>query len=53
MSLQDTWRAAYVAAQVALTAAEQLMMGRDRVAFAMCRPPGYVVDGIRIWNKCM
>lgn len=37
---KGTWRAASAAANVALTGAKQLQQG-DRVAFALCRPPGH------------
>jgi acetoin utilization deacetylase AcuC-like enzyme len=35
-----TWRAAYDAAQCALTGAD-LLAGGERAAFALCRPPGH------------
>ncbi len=35
-----TWRAAQLAADVALTAAE-LVIGGERAAYALCRPPGH------------
>lgn len=35
-----TWQAAYSAAQVALTAQEEIQRGA-RAAFALCRPPGH------------
>ncbi|WP_437879650.1 histone deacetylase family protein [Pseudomonas sp. LRF_L74] len=35
-----TWQAAYSSAQVALTA-QRLVAGGERVAFALCRPPGH------------
>lgn len=36
-----TWIAAKEAADVSLTAAECLLIGRERVAYALCRPPGH------------
>ncbi len=40
-SISDgTWDAAYAAAQVALTGAA-LVMGGERAAFSLCRPPGH------------
>ncbi len=36
-----TWRAAYAGAQVALTAARLIAEGKERAAFALCRPPGH------------
>jgi acetoin utilization deacetylase AcuC-like enzyme len=38
--LEHTWEAAYWSAQVALTAADRILAG-DRVAYALCRPPGH------------
>jgi len=37
---RDTWHAAYWSAQTAL-AATQAVLGGDRAAFALCRPPGH------------
>ncbi|MGI3171147.1 histone deacetylase family protein [Pseudooceanicola sp. C21-150M6] len=37
---EGTWGAAYASAQVALTAAD-LVLGGERAAFALCRPPGH------------
>ena len=37
----DTWRAVYASAQTALTAARLIADGRERAAFALCRPPGH------------
>ena len=36
-----TWEAAYAAAQCALTALGAVTDGRDRLSFALCRPPGH------------
>jgi acetoin utilization deacetylase AcuC-like enzyme len=38
--LEGTWQAAYWSAQCALSAADRLRAG-DRVAYALCRPPGH------------
>ena len=38
--LEDTWNAAYWSAQCALTAADLVRDG-ERVAYALCRPPGH------------
>lgn len=38
--MQGTWRAVSASANVALTA-QGLAAGRDRTAFALCRPPGH------------
>jgi acetoin utilization deacetylase AcuC-like enzyme len=38
--LEGTWEAAYWSAQCALTAAD-LVRGGQRVAYALCRPPGH------------
>jgi len=38
--LEGTWRAALAAADCALTAAD-LLLGGDRAAYALCRPPGH------------
>ncbi len=38
--LEGTWDAAYWSAQCALTAAD-LVRGGERVAYALCRPPGH------------
>jgi acetoin utilization deacetylase AcuC-like enzyme len=38
--LEGTWQAAYWSAQCALTAAERVQ-GGERVAYALCRPPGH------------
>jgi acetoin utilization deacetylase AcuC-like enzyme len=38
--VEGTWRAAYMSAQTALTA-QRLASGGERVAFALCRPPGH------------
>ncbi len=38
--LEHTWEAAYWSAQCALTAADFVLAG-DRVAYAICRPPGH------------
>jgi acetoin utilization deacetylase AcuC-like enzyme len=40
--LEGTWEAAYWSAQCALTAAE-VVRGGERVAYALCRPPGHHV----------
>ena len=37
---EGTWEASYASAQVAVTAAEQLLSG-EQSAFALCRPPGH------------
>jgi len=36
-----TWDAAYWGVQTALTALDPLLDGRERTAFALCRPPGH------------
>ena len=36
-----TWDAAYWSAQCALTALDTLASGEERLAFALCRPPGH------------
>ncbi len=36
-----TWNAAYAAAQCALSAIEVVASGQERLAFALCRPPGH------------
>ncbi len=36
----DTWKSAYASAQTALGAADAVIAG-DRIAFALCRPPGH------------
>ncbi len=38
--LEGTWEAAYWSAQCALSAAGRILRG-DRVAYALCRPPGH------------
>lgn len=38
--LDGTWKAAYWSAQCALSAAD-LVMGGERAAYALCRPPGH------------
>jgi acetoin utilization deacetylase AcuC-like enzyme len=38
--LEGTWEAAYWSAQCALSAAEAVLAG-ERVAYALCRPPGH------------
>jgi acetoin utilization deacetylase AcuC-like enzyme len=38
--LEGTWEAAYTSAQCALTAADDMLRG-NRVAYALCRPPGH------------
>jgi acetoin utilization deacetylase AcuC-like enzyme len=38
--VEGTWEAAYWSAQTALTAAEWLLQG-ERLAYALCRPPGH------------
>lgn len=39
--LAQTWQAAYWAAQSAISAAALVLAGSDRVAYALCRPPGH------------
>lgn len=36
-----TWEAAYWSAQTALSAAARVQSGQDRLAYALCRPPGH------------
>ncbi len=36
-----TWESAYWGAQAALTALQPLLVGAERAAFALCRPPGH------------
>lgn len=38
--VEGTWEAAYWSAQTALTAAD-LILGGERLAYALCRPPGH------------
>lgn len=38
--IEGTWKAAFAAAQVALTG-QQLLQQGERVVFALCRPPGH------------
>lgn len=37
----DTWRAAYVSAQIAMTAAHKLLKEQSPSIYALCRPPGH------------
>jgi acetoin utilization deacetylase AcuC-like enzyme len=37
----DTWNAAYASAQCALSALQAVSDAKDRLAFALCRPPGH------------
>ncbi len=47
----DSWRAAIVSANTALTAAELVASG-DRSAFALCRPPGHHAMSDRFGGYC-
>ncbi|RHW18748.1 histone deacetylase family protein [Sphingomonas gilva] len=47
----DTWDAAYWAAQSALTALDAVLAG-DRVAFALCRPPGHHAGADYLGGYC-
>ena len=46
-----TWKAAYAAAQVALTAADLLANG-EASAFALCRPPGHHASKAYLGGYC-
>ncbi|CDS03059.1 hypothetical protein LRAMOSA00461 [Lichtheimia ramosa] len=39
--MKDTWRAAYVSAQIAMTAAHKLLKEQSSSIYALCRPPGH------------
>lgn len=41
LSCIDTWRAAYVSAQIAMTAAHKLLKEQSSSIYALCRPPGH------------
>lgn len=38
---KHTWQAAFSSANVALSATQQVLQGQDRMAYALCRPPGH------------
>ncbi|MCB8966856.1 MAG: histone deacetylase family protein [Ardenticatenaceae bacterium] len=39
--LEHTWSVAYWSAQTAISAAALVLAGSDRIAYALCRPPGH------------
>ena len=50
-TMEGTFRAAYASAQTAIAGAEQIMSG-DRVAVALCRPPGHHAYADRCSGFC-
>jgi acetoin utilization deacetylase AcuC-like enzyme len=48
---EHTWQSAYWSAQSALTAAD-LVLGGERVAYALCRPPGHHAYADRAGGFC-
>lgn len=38
---EQTWLSAYWSAQSAITAAEQVIIGGERMVYSLCRPPGH------------
>lgn len=48
---EQTWAAAHASADTALTAAD-LVAGGERVAYALCRPPGHHAYGDRAGGFC-
>lgn len=49
--LAGTWKAAYWSAQTALSAARQVLAG-ERVAYALCRPPGHHASANQYGGYC-
>ena len=48
----DTWKSARASANTALTAAQMVAEGEERVVYALCRPPGHHAFGDRAGGFC-
>lgn len=50
--LEHTWNTAYWAAQTAVSAAALVLAGSEKVAYALCRPPGHHAAADLIGGYC-